>query len=675
MAQIQKLIQENQKLKYQLEKFKGSNGLLSYVDDSLFKGGYRVVKTIDDRNNIDCCHSKQGMIVCVIGEDLSFKEYRLISDCKNKQWEEVQTQVTENDVILTEDYSELSENLTTQKDLNLILKQLILDLQTQIDNVELTDEKVQITEATNFAQIGQTQKDFNKSVSNYKTNSDLKNQEQDNRLSDIEGKNIAQDDLINDLSSELDTEKGRNDAQDSKLVSIEEDLIEKLDKGNYTGTAQDLKNSIDSKLNKPTTTSNTTSYPFVVGENGNGGSARLPAGDLGKNFFNSDLSNTTARNHTMNAGVTINTLGNPHTLSGLPNKNADIANFRKVRVQNASGLDSVVDSKNLLTDGLTSMTDAEKDAWRLASRKSNETYSTGQPRVDYILPFVVKRETFIQYVSLIGLNLFVNPLNTVIKLVNIATLVEYDVANNTISVNANDTGKLQFSLNFSTIPVGVYKIKLIHSNLQNIANTTFEVVDNINSIPINCTWNSLKSTDSRFSHYTAITSTTSVYQKTPVTSGANSQNVITEVIKSSPILTAIQAAGNWVIRLKLTHNKNDSNWGGYKIGISNSNTGINLINDIMYGFYRTVALHAIIPLNTEIGIAPLLNEDITIIKSGLNIKVISSFGGYMLSGISTLSSNFNSDISLSLVMQGSYSGNAFYLDSDINVIIESIILN
>ena len=64
---------------------------------------------------------------------------------------------------------------------------------------------------------------------------------------------------------------------------------QKLDKGNYTGTAQDLKTEIGGKLTKPTTTSNTTSYPFVVGEDGNGNSARLPAGDLGKNFFNSDL--------------------------------------------------------------------------------------------------------------------------------------------------------------------------------------------------------------------------------------------------------------------------------------------------------------------------------------------------------------------------------------------------
>ena len=268
MSQILKLAHENQQLKRQINQYQQVLGVSPYVDDSLFKGGYRVVKTITDRDNIDCCHSKQGMIVCVIGEDLSFKEYRLISDCKNKQWEEIQTQVTENDVILVEDYSELSENLTTQKELNLVLKQLILNLQTQIDNIELIDEKVQITEATNFGQIGDNQKDFNRNVSDYKVIVD----------SNIQG----------------------------------------------------LQTALDNKLNKPTTTSNTTSYPFVVGEDGNGNSARLPAGDLGKNFFNSDLSNTTARNHTMNAGITVNTLGNPYSITGLPDKESDTTNFDKV---------------------------------------------------------------------------------------------------------------------------------------------------------------------------------------------------------------------------------------------------------------------------------------------------------------------------------------------------------
>ena len=102
--------------------------------------------------------------------------------------------------------------------------------QEDIDNWnKVEDVEVQITEDNHFATIGQTQKDFNKNVSDYKTNSDLKNQEQDDRLTDIEGENTNQYDLINDLQTSLNN---------------------KLDKGTYTGTAQDLKDDIDTKQKK-----------------------------------------------------------------------------------------------------------------------------------------------------------------------------------------------------------------------------------------------------------------------------------------------------------------------------------------------------------------------------------------------------------------------------------------
>ena len=167
----------------------------------------------------------------------------------------------------------------------------------------------------------------------------------------------------------------------------------------------------DLKLDKPLSPNNTNAF-VVMGD----GSTK-PAGDLGKNFFNSDLSNTTARKHTMNAGVTVNTLGNPHTLSGLPNKNADITNFRKVRVQNTSGLDSVVDSKNLLTDGVTSMTDAEKDAWRLAQRKSTETYNTSTPQILVVNPFLIKNtDNFPLAVAVTGSNLFIDLANSIVTM-------------------------------------------------------------------------------------------------------------------------------------------------------------------------------------------------------------------------------------------------------------------
>lgn len=75
----------------------------------------------------------------------------------------------------------------------------------------------------------------------------LKNQEQDSRLENLEGENVSQYDLINDLGSELDFERSRNDVQDSMLGNLEGGLATKLDKGTYTGNASDLKSLIDTK--------------------------------------------------------------------------------------------------------------------------------------------------------------------------------------------------------------------------------------------------------------------------------------------------------------------------------------------------------------------------------------------------------------------------------------------
>ena len=94
--------------------------------------------------------------------------------------------------------------------------------QEDIDNWNnVKEEEVQITENTNFAQIGQTQKDFNKKVSDYKASSDLKNQEQDNRLSDIESENVAQNDLINGLQADLDNQVVINENQEERITNLE----------------------------------------------------------------------------------------------------------------------------------------------------------------------------------------------------------------------------------------------------------------------------------------------------------------------------------------------------------------------------------------------------------------------------------------------------------------------
>lgn len=533
--------------------------------------------------------------------------------------------------------------------------------QEDIDNWNnIKEEEVQITEDTAFAQIGQSQKDFNKSVSDYKTNSDLKNQEQDDRLTNIEGDNTAQYDLINDLNSELDSERARNDAQDSRLENLEginytwsptnrtltlfdnngtqlsqislvsldnegtdirynastlslelynadNELLDsipvssfigsvgtqlqlnsnqlqlkdsqgnilstvsfsivnipglqtaldsKLNKGSFPGNASDLKTEIDGKLNKPTTTSTTTSYPYVVGEDGNGNSARLPAGDLGKNFFNSDLSNTTARNHTMNASVTVNTLGNPHTLAGLPNKNTDIANFRKVRVQNVSGLDAVVDSKNLLTDGVTSMTDAEKDAWRLAQRKSTETYSTGVPVVNGVYPYIQSKEnvSFLNF-TITGSSLLINILNPQTKILFTRT---HDINGQSVSEPKYDaTGNVNISLitanNISlevpavNLNTGKYVVEVVHNNLTSLVTSEFYIHTSIiqQSLPAITIAQSLGSTSQYLQESTLGTNNTTdafMFKTSEILNMANYPNGV--VIELNITLFTKQYAGN-----------------------------------------------------------------------------------------------------------------------------------
>ena len=77
---------ENHKLKDQINKFKQVCGLVSYIEDSTLKGGYRIVNSIQERDAIDMCHRKIGMIVSVRITETEYKNYRLIN--KNN-WVEV----------------------------------------------------------------------------------------------------------------------------------------------------------------------------------------------------------------------------------------------------------------------------------------------------------------------------------------------------------------------------------------------------------------------------------------------------------------------------------------------------------------------------------------------------------------------------------------------------------
>lgn len=423
------------------------------------------------------------------------------------------------------------------------------------------------------------------------------------------------------------------------------------------------------KLNKPTTTSNTTSYPYVVGENGNGGSARLPAGDLGKNFFNADLSNTTARNHTMNAGVTVNTLGNPHTLAGLPNKNADIANFRKVRVQNASGLDAVVDSKNMLIDSVSYLTDTEK---LNLTTSLNGGYSSATMSVGGILPINVSNFfNELTYVTLIGNNLNLNPSNFSVKILDINNNVVADVSSQS---SINNVTSLTFWFNFYNFPTGIYKVRLTNGLATLTTTTTFEVNNqNTSKSEIDTstlTWLEASNVGAPFiNNYQKGTTTAGVV----ISSNATGIVIGNSTLKSSPIINtadynnfylAIEGNANY-ISTALVYSSNIAQIGIVKnpTNVVNANESINLgvqlsgggnsgMNTNSFGSFPSIGV------NTKPSYFKLY-----IIKRQNSITYILQIGNT----VSTIVENIVTDFKIGLMIKGtpfsngSGSTNSFYI--------------
>lgn len=135
---LQKILNQNNQVKKEISKY--SFGETPFIDDSIIRGGYRVVRTVKERDAIDCCHRKLGMRVMVIGQDYSFKDYILKGEdhCTNDNWILAPTgsgggdidTITDGDVTLLDDYSELdvSEEIKTQQDLNKVMKNLLITI-------------------------------------------------------------------------------------------------------------------------------------------------------------------------------------------------------------------------------------------------------------------------------------------------------------------------------------------------------------------------------------------------------------------------------------------------------------------------------------------------------------------------------------------------------------------
>lgn len=293
----------------------------------------------------------------------------------------------------------------------------------------------------------------------------------------------------------------QEDLKDSSINISEPELLAtgiKTQKENN----KDIREKLENKINKPSKDGNLQDFPKVLGLDQNGNTAKLPAGDLGKNVANSSLTTTTGAGLTLGDSWGISTYGLPYSIMGLADVSNDIP-FNTLLAQNADGRIGKTNGKQSFLNLPASLNDTDKISWRKAMRLSNEIYSTGQPRIDsVILPFVDNALTFTQYITLIGLNLFVDNQTPNAKLVMkrvkdihgnvLKTPEEYNIDN--FNVLQNMPNVLNFGLKWNEYPQGYYQFFCTHNLLTNLSSPELLVKQGITFTTLNPAWQDLTGT-------------------------------------------------------------------------------------------------------------------------------------------------------------------------------------
>ena len=244
------------------------------------------------------------------------------------------------------------------------------------------------------------------------------------------------------------------------------------------------------KMNKPTT--NATSDYVLLADG-----STAAKGDLGKNFANTDLVVSQNRKHTGSASVEF---GMPFICSNasvryssLVSKHND-ATFNRLLGMDVSGNINEV-GLPALTNEMSKSTDAQKDAWRVASRKTDEFYSIGQPIISIINPFIISNAIpYEQNVTLLGSSLFVNNgLNptaivtlTRVKDVNgnpVSGGVTIDVSSK-VTVSQLLPNILSIIEDFRTYEKGYYLAKVKHNGLDSLSTKTIFITDVLEKLPL-----------------------------------------------------------------------------------------------------------------------------------------------------------------------------------------------
>lgn len=236
--------------------------------------------------------------------------------------------------------------------------------------------------------------------------------------------------------------------------------------------------ALNLKLDKPTTTITDTASKWAVLVDSLGDSFKVLAGDLGKNIANSKLVSVLNAGLDLGANWTLDTKGYLYKILGLSNKSAD-ATYDLLLGTDVSGNIAKVSGFTAFNKAMAAATDLQKDAWRMASRKSNESYSIGQPIIDAVTPpIVANNTTAVQYIVLVGTNLFVDNVTPTasVSMINKVTGVIYPITNYTVLQTFPNI--ISFGNNMSQYPTGEYYFRVVHNGVESLPNqiSTLKVV-------------------------------------------------------------------------------------------------------------------------------------------------------------------------------------------------------
>ncbi|KFF22368.1 hypothetical protein [Chryseobacterium sp. JM1] len=182
---------------------------------------------------------------------------------------------------------------------------------------------------------------------------------------------------------------------------------------------KNVNEDMDKKLNVPLTDGNTQNFTKVVGLDANGNTAKLPAGDLGKNIANSSLTTVSGAGLTLGANWTLNTSGLYYSITGLSDGSND-STVNMVLAQNSVGRIFKTNTKEMFKKLPGILTQTEKEQFGISW---NNQYSNGALNVYSIAPNIFKNDNTVKYLVLQGLNLNVNSAFTSVKFIPVGNVI------------------------------------------------------------------------------------------------------------------------------------------------------------------------------------------------------------------------------------------------------------